>query len=63
MEAKKFYTFKEIVEMFSIHRNTIRNWANHGIIDTKMIGGKHYVTGDSLEQLFRLTKKRELYRI
>lgn len=60
---KSRYSYKEVKEMFGICDGTIRNWGRAGIIKLEAVGNKHYVTGDSIQQIQILTNQKAYSRV
>ena len=43
MEEQKWYTFKQIIDMFGIHRQTLNNWRRNGTITYKKVNSKLFL--------------------
>jgi hypothetical protein len=43
MEEQKWYTFKQIIEMFGIHKQTLNNWRRNGNIIYKKMSYRTYM--------------------
>ena len=48
---KKFLTYREVCDMFGINKGTIRNWAAEGLLKIINIGGRRYISADSINKL------------
>ena len=48
---KKFLTYKEVCDMFGINNGTLRNWAAKGLLKIINIGGRRYISADSINKL------------
>jgi excisionase family DNA binding protein len=47
---KKFYTTKDIMDLFSVDRGTVYNWKSKGVLQFTRIGTKYYVPRTELER-------------
>lgn len=45
---KQFYTLSEAAEVFGTTRKTIERWASLQLIKVTAIGGRRYITGESI---------------
>ena len=43
METEKFYTQREILEIFKIHRQTLNNWRRNGTIKYKKLNERKFL--------------------
>ena len=48
---KKIYTYDEVCDIFQIGNGTIRKWAAEGLLKIINIGGRRYVSADSINKL------------
>ena len=48
---KKIYTYDEVCDIFQIGNGTIRNWAAEGMLKIINIGGRRYISADSINKL------------
>ena len=48
---KKIYTYDEVCDIFQIGNGTIRNWAAEGLLKIINIGGRRYISADSINKL------------
>ena len=48
---KKFLTYKEVCDIFGINNGTLRNWAAKGLLKIINIGGRRYISADSINKL------------
>lgn len=48
---KKFLTYKEVCDIFQINNGTIRNWAAEGLLKIINIGGRRYISAESINKL------------
>ena len=50
-QPKKFMKYNEVCDMFGINNGTIRNWAAEGLLKILNIGGRRYISADSINKL------------
>ena len=50
---KKIYTYDEVCDIFQIGNGTIRNWAAEGMLKIINIGGRRYISADSINKLIK----------
>ena len=50
-QPKKLLKYKEECDMFGINNGTIRNWAAEGLLKIINIGGRRYISADSINKL------------
>ena len=48
---KKFLIYQEVCDIFQINNGTIRNWAAEGLLKIINIGGRRYISADSINKL------------
>ena len=48
---KKIYTYDEVCDIFQIGNGTIRNWAAEGMLKIINIGGRRYISAESINKL------------
>lgn len=51
MQPKKLLKYKEACDMFGINNGTIRNWAVEGLLKIINIGGRRYISAESINKL------------
>ena len=51
MQPKKFMKYNEVCDMFGINNGTIRNWAAEGLLKILNIGGRRYISAESINKL------------
>lgn len=66
MQDKQFYSTNEILEMFSIHRQTLFQWRKKGLISYQIIGKRKFIyKKEDVEKLLGITinqkKKNVIY--
>ena len=47
----KFLTYQEVCDIFQINNGTIRNWAAEGLLKIINIGGRRYISAESIKKL------------
>lgn len=50
---KKIYTYDEVCDIFQIGNGTIRNWAAEGLLKIINIGGRRYISAESINKLIK----------
>ena len=50
---KKIYTYDEVCDIFQIGNGTIRNWAEEGMLKIINIGGRRYISAESINKLIK----------
>ena len=50
---KKIYTYDEVCDIFQIGNGTIRNWAAEGMLKIINIGGRRYISAESVNKLIK----------
>ena len=50
---KKIYTYDEVCDIFQIGNGTIRNWAAEGLLKIINIGGRRYISAESVNKLIK----------
>ena len=50
---KKIYTYDEVCDIFQIGNETIRNWAAEGMLKIINIGGRRYISAESINKLIK----------
>ena len=50
---KKIYTYDEECDIFQIGNGTIRNWAAEGLLKIINIGGRRYISAESINKLIK----------
>ena len=50
-QPKKLLKYKEACDMFGINNGTLRNWAAKGLLKIINIGGRRYISADSINKL------------
>ena len=48
---KKIYTYDDVCDIFQIGIGTIRNWAAEGMLKIINIGGRRYISAESINKL------------
>lgn len=52
-QPKKFMKYKEVCDMFGINDGTLRNWAEKGLLKIINIGGRRYISAESVNKLIK----------
>ena len=50
---KKIYTYDDVCDIFQIGNGTIRNWAAEGMLKIINIGGRRYISAESVNKLIK----------
>ena len=50
---KKIYTYDEVCDIFQIGNGTIRNWAAECMLKIINIGGRRYISAESVNKLIK----------
>lgn len=50
---KKIYTYNDVCDIFKIGNGTIRNWAAEGMLKIINIGGRRYISAESVNKLIK----------
>lgn len=48
---QRYYKASDVAEKFGVHRQTIRNWIDKGLLRALKLDGCHYIMTDSLQEL------------
>lgn len=60
MKDKQFYSTNEILEMFSIHRQTLFQWRKKGLISYQIIGKRKFIyKKEDVEKLLGITNNQK----
>ena len=50
-QPRKLLRYNEVCDMFGINNGTLRNWAAKGLLKIINIGGRRYISADSINKL------------
>ena len=50
-QPRKLLRYNEVCDIFQINKGTIRNWAAEGLLKIINIGGRRYISADSINKL------------
>ena len=50
-QPRKLLRYNEVCDMFGINNGTLRNWAANGLLTIINIGGRRYISADSINKL------------
>ena len=53
IQQQKLLTYKEVCDFFRINNGTIYKWAAEGLLKIINIGGKRYISADSINKLIK----------
>ena len=51
LQGQKLLTTKDLMQLFSVERNTVYNWKKQGLINFYNINNRYYTTWDQVEKL------------
>ncbi len=59
MDEEKFYTIKQVAELFGVHRTTVYDWMNDGRLAFVHVGERRRITQGALDAFLKRGAPRE----